>query len=536
MQSGGQRGPGRFRSGLEAALTWFCTLVWLLGCWRPDGSVVAALTGAQQCDSFCIDTVEVRLKSSSTQQILDSVSVQCGQTVEFSGVEAGSQVVVQAEALRAEETWLSGQSDEVTVAASEPTVVTVKLEPVARPTVASVQPEPLVLRDTEVTLTLQGQGFGNGEGEHLVELDDQTLEVVEWNDSRVVVQVAPDSHGGLLRLANCGVWSNSIQVRAVGAAPGANTVTLVGCDGMRIVSSTLLYGSTDVLLALSCENGGFLQRMDPVQCSPVGSAVPLPASPLALAGSREGPEVYVALGNGPEVYEAPVPMTQPLQDPWVTLDGEGPVVDMGWYAGNTYIARAMDMEKGGLVVLHEGTYEPLGRSSKGVIPVALSSSQGGLFVAARTAEGAGKLIVVKQGSPLTEVSMSECNWPSDVAASPDGRYVVASCSQPPTGIWFFSVTNQVDGFVPLDGPGISVALDSQGDVAFVWSPSSAMIWVVSLKDPGVLAQWELGDDFEQETRLYSYPAADRLYMGGPAFSQVTILAPYDHRNPCLEVF
>ena len=258
----------------------------------------------------------------------------------------------------------------------------------------------------------------------------------------------------------------------------------------------------------------------------------LDSRPWTVAGSSEGPEVFVVSGSPPTVYNVQVPVTGAPPAPQFTLDFAEEVVGAAHLDGVLYVATEEPMDQGGILALQGNAAEEVSTGSSGFTPVAVAKGLSRVGVLIGADDGRNKLVLLARASPTTEVVPPSCGGARYLHANPIADLFVVTCSEGQDGLWVYDAAVGTNVNVPLPRAFPFAALDQKGDVVLAWDPDAGVLLVVSVVRAKVLAEWEVEPSAFLEP-LFAHPGSARFLASGPGAGQITVIAPYQRSAPCV---
>lgn len=502
----------------------------------PTGSLRLALA-PDLCADFCLEALNVSLTEEGTGLPLGaSLQVACSAGVTIEALPAGVRLAVTVDAYDITgEILLSGGSDPLTVAAATTTEAVVRLAPRARPVVTSASPDPLLLSAAPVTLTLGGT-FGEPLGKSQVELDGTPLDAATWltapSGDTLTIAVPPATHAAEVVVRRCGVASEPFPVRLVGDTLGSSAVIgTPNCPGGEAAAAVTT--DHEVLVAWRCADPAlsqlvrFLQDAELCPLDAAG-ALSLAAAPTALATSTNAAFIALRDASGNSIAKVALADLSTADPPLET-----------WSLASTESTLGLGVvDDVALALLGDGTHEQVVRlDPSGVLSPALSPGGGfdeyrmsalatsptHAWIAARTAQGAGRLIAVTAAGTATAYPI-DCPAPTTLAASNDGTQVALACQD---GAYLWSVSGQRGKRLPgFSAPPSALVFDTPSDVLFV--AGSSLEIVLASSTPSTLAT------FPAATPRLTALGDHRLLAWDTTTSRLEVWTPYDPLGPCAE--
>lgn len=474
------------------------------------GRVVLALD-ADTCARYCAAEVRANIyrEGDDLFPIGPAAQEACGEALTFASLPAGTRVHVRVEVFDpGGELRFEGESDPVTVVADGSTTAVIHVTAIDPPTLASVTPDPVIVANGAVAVSLGGEldgALGSADG---VSLDDEPL-VVDWEAGSATVPTT--AHAGDLIATRCGVPSNAWPLRVVGAALGvADVPQAPGCAGRRVVA--LVADGDDVLVAFACDAAGdsYVERFVSDGVCPLdGSSIwKLSARPSALAAGWVGLE-----SGGVASFDLQATSVGAAQ-------GSGVASALVDVAGHVYA-----IVDGALARLDQGLHAVAGVDA-GLALVALAGADDSALVLASSGDEARVVEVAVGSDTVITRSVPECVGPRAFAASAEA--VVMACDARVV------VLDRGDGNRKvLDEVASGVALDPRGDIAFTWRPGERVA-VVDVASGSVLHAWS-GAPAGLALGVVPIQPGDRslrLVAPGASDGALGVWTPYDGGGPC----
>lgn len=513
----------------------------------PLGRVSVALS-ADVCADYCLAAMRASLfaEGDDVLPIGPALQVGCGETLTFAALPAGERVHVVLQAFDITgELLLDGTSEAITIIADGVAEARVKLVARSAPEVESYGPEPLVVAGGAAELTVTGR-FGAALGRAGVHIgaDFYDPDALAWTrsdagDVMIRVSVPKDARGGELVVEQCGVGSEPLALRVIGSALGeAAASAVVTCAGANARAAS---ASDDVVLvAWGCADGsGVLTslRLDDALCPlDPGASWPLASIPDALAVL--GDSAWVGGAGG----LSRIDMTAPGGTP-ITVGNQR--VHALAASASEVVALVTDVDDAAthLARVSDAGLDAVAGVDSGLALVALSASAERVFVAAHTATGEGRLLVVPSAGQGSVASISlvdgdaRCDAPTALALSRDGARVVLGCAAatPADGVvavWRTDLQRMT--LVPSVGALEALAFDDTADVFFAAAIGGTALSVIELDDDG---SGRVLHRFEHPARPGDRPAllvglAEHRLLMPSATAPLAVLTPFDGLGPC----
>lgn len=523
---------------MRKAITISCGLAMIcatadLGCLREDavGRISVALS-EDLCSDYCLVALRATLypESGPALPIGPSLQLGCGEEVAFAELPAGERVVVSMQAYDITGQMLfDGSSEALTIIADGETEAPVPLVAAAPPRIFAVAPDPVVTADQSAEVTISGK-FGDALGDAGVELGGVAYEPATWSWSSGVVTdeialtLPANAVGGELRVRQCGVVSDPVELRVVPATLGESPVAAPACSGA--IARAVAARGDEVWVGWSCNDGGgtltAMKQHEALCPLDPGAAWSLDDTPMAVA-VRESAG-WVASASGVDMLDL--------------LDSGAPPARVSTELASALGATASEVyavvgQGGGRLarVSASGTADVSGLDA-GLTLGAIAATDRAVFVAAANAGGEGRLVSVPDGGVVTVTSLASgdgtCRAPEALAVDTAGDQVVLACAGGDLAMW--RVERQSLAFLTGLDAMEALAFDDGADVVFGMARGGVGLSLVALNG-SLLHRFSLPARPGDRPALLVALGAHRL--AAPTGSSVlAVLTPFDGRGPC----
>ena len=532
----------------------FASALWAIGlglavarCADPDpapdraenvGQVVVALSSLEVCDAHCVcGFVPTLVFDDNANATFLGSDVGCGGTFAFRSIAGGRQVHVALEAFDCVGTViLRGESPTLTVASGAETPAVVRLEPLTRPTITAIVPDPIAVQSASVSIEIAGRDLGLPEGLFGVDVGGIAAPTKAWNNTRITAEVAAGTSGDALTITRCGIASEPAKIRLVGTAIGRRTLPRAPCPASQHTTALAVDAAGNLMAGFACSDRGFVERFtlapagDP-NCPGVHAATwEVASAPTALAANNSTAWVAVANGIVEIDLAAPqattvLPVTIPVTDPITALAATDDSAGV-WALAATHIMR-----------VRPGALEAVTEFGTRTV-TALAHARGSVFAVGTDLGNpdASWLAVLKpeSGALVSFLALTECPSPVAVDASTNGTHIIVACGGAHADRVLAVTRTGSDATSRTIGLGggtvTSLALDAAGSAALVWRGAEGRADIVSVGATGPAAVVGGWSALGAGTELLRVGTADWFAIANEG--DLEVWSPYAPTGPC----
>ncbi|MEQ9503325.1 MAG: IPT/TIG domain-containing protein [Deltaproteobacteria bacterium] len=206
-----------------------------------ESQLVVSVMNTADCEAYCVDTLRITFDGRTD-------TLTCGTAANLGSLATGRThtIVAQAEGRGSPLVFTA----EVTPIEGEDVPVSFDLAPQSRPRIDAVTPErDVLIGRTRVEAT--GTGFGPGEGDSVVLVDGEAVNIESWSDDSVVFET---SRAGEVTVQACGVPSEAALLDAAELQFETFTLDTEGCGAPHLIGADVVGdGTNGIRGVLQCE-------------------------------------------------------------------------------------------------------------------------------------------------------------------------------------------------------------------------------------------------------------------------------------------